>query len=372
MATSAGGVTARVAVVPDGPGPLRIEEVDLPAPTGHQVLVREFASGICHSQLHQIHGPRKRPQVIGHEATGEVLAVGDQVDHVGVGDRVLLTFQPRNRNQTSRPPGAARVALGDGSDAVSPQIYTWATHTIADEQYVIPMAPDLPTDVTAVVGCAVLTGAGAALRAAAISAGDSVAIWGVGGVGLNTVAAARKLGANPIIAVDLDGAKLDLARRFGATHVVNAADEDPVEAVRRLTPGADDAYGYRGLPVQGVDVAFDVVATPESFVQAFRATRNGENTLRAGGMTVVVGVPQRDLALPGAEILMSERQVRGTIGGTSIPDEDIPAYLDWYRAGELDLDALITARIGLDEINEAVQMLDDGKVLGRSIIEFDD
>ncbi len=370
MATSTDGVTARVAVVPEGPGPLRIEEVDLPAPTGHQVLVREFASGICHSQLHQIHGPRSAPQVVGHEATGEVIGVGDEVDHVGVGDRVLLTFQPRNRNRTTRRPELASLTLGDGSVARSPQIYTWATHTLADEQYVIPMAPDLPTDVTAVVGCAVLTGAGAALRAASVEVGDSVAVWGVGGVGLNTVAAARKLGADPIIAVDLDEAKLDLARRFGATHLVNASDEDPIEAVRRLTPGPADAYGFRGLPVAGVDVAFDVVATPDSFVQAFRATRPGENTLRSGGTTVVVGVPQKDLTLPGAELLVSERQVRGTIGGTSVPDDDIPAYLDWYRAGELDLDALVTSRVGLDEINEAVQFLTDGKVLGRSIIEF--
>ena len=370
MATAAAGVTARVAVVPDGSGPLRIEEVDLPAPTGHQVLVREFASGICHSQLHQIHGPRPKPQVIGHEATGEVVAVGEEVDHVAPGDRVLLTFQPRNRNRTTRRPWSANVTLGDGTTAISPQIYTWATHTLADDQYVIPMAPDLPTDVTAVVGCAVLTGAGAARRAATIAEGDSVAVWGVGGVGLNTVAAARMLGADPIIAVDLDEAKLDLARLFGATHLVNANDQDPVEAVRQLTPGAEDAYGFRGLPVGGVDVAFDVVATPDSFVQAFRATRNGENTLRPGGTTVVVGVPQRDLTLPGAEILVTERQVRGTIGGTSVPDDDIPAYLDWYRTGDLDLDSLVTSRVGLDEINDAVKMLDDGKVLGRSIIEF--
>ena len=158
------GVTARVAVLPKDPGPLQIEELDLPAPTGHQVLVREFASGICHSQLHQMHNPRRAPMVIGHEATGEVLGIGDAVDHVQPGDRVLLTFQPRDLRETDRMPESAGVDLPDGVRAVSPQIFTWSSHTIADDQFVIPLADDLPTDVTAIVGCAVLTGAGAVLR----------------------------------------------------------------------------------------------------------------------------------------------------------------------------------------------------------------
>ena len=363
-------VTARVAVLPKDPGPLRIEEVELPAPTGHQILVKEFASGICHSQLHQMHNPRSTPMVIGHEATGEVLAVGSEVDHVGPGDRVLLTFQPRNLRHTDRMPAAAGVDLADGTRAESPQIFTWATHTVADDQYVIPLGDDTPTDVTAIVGCAVLTGAGAVLRAAAVEEGQSVAIWGVGGVGLNAVAAARKVGADPIIAVDVDDMKLELARRFGASHLVNAKEVDPVDTVRQLTPGPPHAHGFRGLPIAGVDAAFDVVATPETFLQAFRSTRSSQNTIRAGGTTVVVGVPQGDLTLPGAEMLVNERQIRGTIGGTSVPEDDIPTFLDWYRHGELDLDALVTSRVALDEINEATKLLEDGKVLGRTIIEF--
>ena len=363
-------VRARVAVLPKEPGPLRIEDVDLAAPTGHEVLVKEFASGICHSQLHQMHNPRPTPMVIGHEATGEVLAVGEEVTHVKPGERVLLTFQPRDMRGVERMPTAAGVELGDGTRAASPQIFTWSTHTKVDDQYVIPLGDDTPTDVTAIVGCAVLTGAGAVLRAAAVEPGQSVAIWGVGGVGLNAVAAARKVGANPIIAVDVDDEKLELARRFGATHLVNALEADPIDMVRQLTPGPPDAHGFRGQPIAGVDYAFDVVARPETFLQAFRSTRSGQNTLRSGGTTVVVGVPQGELPIPGAEMLVNERQVKGTIGGTSIPGEDIPTFLDWFRAGELDLDALVTSRVGLDEINEATKLLEDGKVLGRTIIEF--
>lgn len=361
---------ARVAVLPKDPGPLRIEEVELPAPSGHDVVVAEFASGICHSQLHTMHNPRRSPIVLGHEATGEVLAVGEEVTHVAPGDRVLLTFQPRDLRGIDRMPGQAGVDLGDGTRAESSQIFTWATHTIADEQYVIPLGDDTPTDVTAIVGCAVLTGAGAVLRAAAVERGQSVAIWGVGGVGLNAVAAARKVGAHPIIAVDVDEEKLELARRFGATHLVNAKAQDPVEAIRELTPGPAGAHGFRGQPIAGVDVAFDVVATPDTFLQAFRSTRTGRNTIQAGGVTVVVGVPQEDFSLPAVEMLVNERQVRGTIGGTSIPGEDIPRYLQWFKDGDLDLDALVTSRVGLDEINEATKLLEDGKVLGRTIIEF--
>jgi len=361
---------ARIVVLPKEAGPMTVEDIELPDPVGHQVLVKEYASGICHSQLHQIHRPRSTPLVLGHEATGQVLAIGSEVTHVSPGDDVLLTFQPRDLRHTNRQPGVAGVELEGGERAVSPQIFTWATHTIADDQYVIPLAPGTPTDVTAIVGCAVLTGAGAVMRSGEVRAGQSVAVWGVGGVGLNAIAAARIIGADPVIAVDLDDEKLALARKFGATHLINAAETDPVEAIRALTPGPDGAHGFRGMPIAGVDFAFDVVANQQSFLQAFRSTRSSRNTIQPGGTTVVVGVPQGDLQLPAVEMLVHERQVRGTIGGTSIPGEDIPTYLDWHRTGQLDLDALVTSRVGIDEINEATKMLDEGKVLGRSIIEF--
>lgn len=361
---------ARVAVLPQEPGPLRVETVDLPAPTGHEVLIREFASGICHSQLHQMHGPRRSEVVLGHEATGEVLAVGDAVTHIAPGDRVLLTFQPRDLRSTNRAPGVASVELPDGRRAVSPNIFTWSDHTLVDDQYVIPVAPDTPTDVTSIVGCAVLTGAGAVLRAAKVAPGNSVAVWGVGGVGLNAVAAARMAGADPIVAVDIDDEKLELARRFGATHTVNANEQDPTEVVRELTLAQDQGHGFRSSPIAGVDFAFDVVARPETFVQAFRATRNSRLAVHAGGTVVVVGVPQGSFDLPAQELLVSERSIIGTIGGTAVPEEDIPMFLSWYEQGDLDLDALVTSRVGLDEINEATRMLEEGKVLGRSIIEF--
>lgn len=348
---------------------MRIEEIELPDPTGHQVVVKEFASGICHSQLHQIHNARRSEVVLGHEATGEVLAVGDEVTNVKPGQKVLLTFQPRDLRTTDRMPWMASVESGGGK-AASSNIFTWSDHTICDDQYVIAVPDDTPMDVTAPVGCAVLTGAGAVLRAANVQPGQSVAIWGVGGVGLNAVAAARMAGANPIIAVDVDDVKLDLASRFGATHVVNGAETDPVAFIREMTPGPEGAHGFRGLPIAGVDYAFDVVARNQTFQQAFQSTRNSRNAVHGGGTTVVVGVPQESFELPAVEMLMNERQILGTLGGTAVPDEDIPTFVEWFKNGDLDLESLVTSRVGLDEINEACQMLDDGKVLGRSIIEF--
>ncbi len=365
------GTAARVVVLPKDPAPMRVEEVELPDPTGHQVVIKEFASGICHSQLHQIHQARNGDAVLGHEATGEVMAIGPDVTTVKPGDRVLLTFQPRNLRDTDRMPWMADLELPGGNTARSANIFTWATHTIADDQYVIPVPADTPVDVTSIVGCAVLTGAGAVLRAAEVQPGQSVAIWGVGGVGLNAVAAARMAGADPIIAVDLDDEKLELAKRFGATHAVNAGEGDAVKQIRALTPGPEGAFGFRGVPISGVDFAFDVVANQKTFSEAFNSTRNSRNAVHGGGTTVVVGVPTGgDFSLPAISMLTNERKVMGTIGGTAMPETDIPRFLEWYRNGDLDLDALVTSRVGIDEINEATKLLEDGKVLGRTIIEF--
>ncbi|MYA18965.1 MAG: alcohol dehydrogenase catalytic domain-containing protein [Chloroflexi bacterium] len=174
---------ARVVVCPQGPGPLRIEEVELPDPGPHQVVVKQLASGVCHSQLHQMHGPRERPQLLGHESTGIVLAAGSEVSHVREGDRVMVTWVVR-KPDASRLPKMASLRLGDGSVAHSQNTFTWADHTIADEQFVVSLPDDAPTDVTAIIGCAVMTGAGAVYHTAGVQRGESVAVFGVGGVGV--------------------------------------------------------------------------------------------------------------------------------------------------------------------------------------------
>ena len=365
--------TARVVVLPETPGAaLRIDEVELPDPGPHQVLLREIASGICHSQLHQMHGPRTHDVVLGHEATGEVLAVGEGVTNVAPGDRALLTFVPRDAPNTDRRPVPAECTVGGGRTAIAQNIFTWADHTLADEQFVVKVPDDTPMDVTAIVGCAVMTGAGGVLNAADVRPGSTVAVWGVGGIGLPVVAAARKRGASMIIAVDVDDAKLAMATAFGATHTVNSTEVDNVgKYIRELTPGPPGAWGFRGSRIAGVDSGFDCVALPQTIEEMLQSVRNARQSAHPGGTAVVLGVPQERFELDIVRHLITgEKRFLGSIGGTSVPERDFPTFLQWYRDGDLDLDRFVTRRFALEEINEATAALEAGHILGRSIIEL--
>ena len=169
-------VSARIVVQPQEPAPLQIIELDLPAPGPHQVVVKQYASGVCHSQLHQMHNPRQNPIVLGHESTGEVLSVGSEVSHVAPGDTVMVTWVPRDAANTDRAPSPAAISLPDGSVARSQNVFTWADTTIADEQYVVKVDANIKRDVTSIIGCAVMTGAGAVENTAKVQAGESDAL----------------------------------------------------------------------------------------------------------------------------------------------------------------------------------------------------
>ena len=351
-------VSARVVILPQEQNtPLRIEEIKLPDPGPHQVVVKQFASGVCHSQLHQMHRPRTFNVVLGHESTGVVLAKGSEVNHVKEGDRVMVTWVARDREHLTRAPEPAVLDLPDGSTARSQNVFTWADHTIADEQYVVKMAEDVPTDVTAIIGCAVMTGAGAVYYTAGVKEKQSVAIFGVGGVGLSAIAAAAVIGADPIIAVDLSEEKLDFAKKFGATIGVNASESDPVQRVRELTDG-------------GADFAFDCIGVKQTMEQIMAAVRSGVVGGRSGGTAVLVGVPMTTAELNMADMLIGEKTYKGSIGGSCKPDRDFPMFIRWFKEGQLDLNALVTTRYKLDQINEATTALQNGQIAGRSILEI--
>ena len=232
---------ARVVVVPGEPGPLQVRDVSLPDPGPYQVVVKQFASGICHSQLHQMHRPRGGvAQILGHESTGVVTAKGKEVKHVKEGDHVMVTWVPRDGEHATRRPDGIALDVGGGVTARTGNCFTWCDNTIADEQYVVKIDNNERTDVTAIIGCAVMTGAGAVYYTAGVQKGQSVAVFGVGGVGLSAIAAAAVVGADPIIAVDLDDAKLEFAKKFGATIGVNASEVDAVEKIRELTTSTTD------------------------------------------------------------------------------------------------------------------------------------
>ncbi len=253
-----------MAVVDEGSHPnpdVRLVEVPLPDVGPHQVLVEVTASGVCHSQLHQIDAPRSEPLLLGHEATGIVRGKGSRVRHVSVGESVVISWLPRT-------PGAKRVAaastarLPDGRVAKSRNVFTWATHTLVDGQFVNPTPTGLDPIVASVLGCAVMTGAGAVVNTAAVRRSQSVAVIGVGGVGLSAIAAARHVGAAPIVAVDIDDAKLELSLALGATCTVNANREDPVQAVRRMTTSARGERTARVRPLLGLTSCSSASAEP--------------------------------------------------------------------------------------------------------------
>ena len=359
---------ARVVVLPQQQAPLEIQELELPDPGPTQVVVKQYASGVCHSQLHQMHRPRQGPVLLGHESTGVVIAKGTAVEHVEEGDTVLVTWVPRDAARAKSAPARATLAIA-GGNAVSQNVFTWADHTIADEQFVVKASADIAQDVTAIIGCAIMTGAGAVVNTAEVQQGDSVAIFGVGGVGLSAVVGAKMRGANPIIAVDLDEAKLDFAKRFGATHGINASQVDAVEAIHAMT-GKPGQTTIGGRPVTGVDFAFDCIGLKVTMEQIVPACRPGHFGVCQGGTAVLVGVPSTTVELNAGEMLGTEKQFRGSIGGSCSPDRDFPMFLDWHANGDLDLESLVTERYPIEQINEATTALEQGRIAGRAILEF--
>ena len=207
------------------------------------------------------------------------------------------------------------------------------------------------------------------LDGAQVQPGQSVAIFGAGGVGLCAIAAAREVGADPIIAVDLDEAKLATARHHGATETVNASEVDPVKRIRELTP-SPGCFDMRGQPVSGVDYAFDCIGAGETVRQILPSARNKPLGSDVRSTAVLVGIPRETLSVEAIDLLMHEKHLTGSIGGSCRPERDVPVFLDWFARGALDLDALVTRRFALDQINEAVAALEKGEIEGRTILEF--
>jgi len=349
---------ARVALLPPGERRLRIEEAELPEPGPHQVVVRTAATGVCHTQLHQIDSKRSEPMLLGHESAGYVKAVGSAVTHVQPGQAVMLTWLqrlPYRRHGTDD----VDVRLPGGVLSTD-RLWTWGDHTIVDESYVVAITGETPVDLAAVVGCAVMTGAGAITRGVSVRPGDSVAIFGAGGIGLSAIAAAAVVDADPIIAIDIDPNKLELARQFGATDVVDASSVDPVEAIRGLSKRWD------GPP--GVHYAFDCVGAQPTMAQIVQAI-HGRYEARPGGVAVQIGVPVTNIELDGEDFLFSGRKYVALLGDGVIPERDFPIFLRWHAQKKLDLSLLVSRRYALDEVNDAIGALAAGKIMGRAILD---
>jgi Zn-dependent alcohol dehydrogenase len=338
--------------------PMVIEEIDIPDPGPNQVTVRNLATGVCHSQVHQLRNPGlPRPMALGHEGSGVVTQVGKGVTHVKEGDHVISTWVSRSPIRglpVSKPTGATfrgEPIIADGD------VYTWSEHMVTFGEKVVPMSASDPIDISCLIGCAVLTGAGAVLHTAKVEPGQSVAVFGVGGVGLSAIGAAAIAGADPVIAVDLHDEKLQFAREFGATHGINASNSDSVDAIWEIQPG-------------GVDYALDAVGVPVTALEIIQAVKQGgPRADNQGGTAVLVGIPVADVAFNLNDILLYQRNYCGSLGATE-PDSDFPLFLEWMRDDKFPLGKLVTNRYSLDQIGEACAALEQEEILGRAIIEF--
>jgi len=358
----------RAAIFVEPKKPLVVDEVEFPDPGTDQVLVKLFSSGVCHSQLHTMQRParpgHRLPELLGHESTGIVVAKGCDVTHVKEGDHVITTWVDRDSATTDQPmvmhalnDRAQYMATWKGTEVMH-SAATWAEYAVAQERMVLPIAKDVATDVTSIIGCAVMTGAGAIINTLQVRPGQSVAVFGAGGIGLCAVSAAAIVAAYPVIAVDISDQKLDFARRFGATHVVNSRDVDAVQAIKDLTGG-------------GADFAIDAIGLPQTQEQILRAVRPGYSGLNRGGCALLVGITPPDAkAVLDTSLFVGNRSFTRTSGGDCKPDRDFPIFLRWFREGKLKLNELVTNRYKLEQINEAVDDLEHGRILGRGIVTF--
>jgi Zn-dependent alcohol dehydrogenase len=349
--------------------PLVVDEVEFADPGTDQVLVKLFASGVCHSQLHTMKRParpgHRLPELLGHESTGVVVARGRDVRHVKEGDHVITTWVDRDNSTTDQP--LVMHALNDRMQylgnwrgkEVMHSAATWAEFALAQERVVLPLPKDVSTDVTSIIGCAVMTGAGAIINTLEVRSGQSVAVFGAGGIGLCAIAAASIVGAYPIVAVDVSDEKLEFARRFGATHRINSKNVDAVQDIKDLTHG-------------GVDFAIDAVGLPQTQEQILRAVRPGYSGRDKGGTALLIGItPPNAKAMLDTSLFAGSRSFTRTSGGDCKPDRDFPIFIRWYREGKLNLNELITNRYKLEQINEAVEDLEHGRILGRGILTYD-
>jgi S-(hydroxymethyl)glutathione dehydrogenase/alcohol dehydrogenase len=359
----------KAAIISAPRAPLTIEEIDIAQPIDREVLVRTAVSGVCHSDLHYVDRPSvtpSQPGVLGHEAAGVVEAIGPNVTDLQPGDHVIACLSffcgkceyclvGRTNLCANKPARSAqeapRLSRGGTPLLQFAGIGAYAEQMLVHENALVKITKEMPLDKAALISCGVMTGVGAALNRAKVAPASTVAVFGVGGIGMSVIQGSRIAGARKIIAVDLVGYKLQRAREFGATDTINASDTDPVQAIRELTNG-------------GADYAFEAIGLSETAWQAFEC-------LRDGGQATMLGVaePGAMVSVPAAA-LRREKILTGSSMGSNHFKVDMPKYIDLYFQGKLLLDEMITNRYSFDGVNDAFEALRGGEVM-RSVLMFD-
>lgn len=356
--------------------PLKIEELTLESPGKNQVLVKIKAAGLCHSDLSVIDGnrPRQTPMVLGHEAAGIIIELGPDVKGFEVGDHVVFAFLPTcghceycNKGKPALCINGAMAnnqgVLLDGSQKIINKdnqkyyhhlgVSGFSQYSIASIYSLVKIDKTYPFEIAALFGCAVMTGVGSVVHTASIKAGDSLLVVGLGGVGLSAILGAKAAGASKIIAADINQDKLEAAKDFGAHYLINTTQPDALELLKtKITShGVDKSVEFAGA-MQALDFAF--------------------NATKKGGVTVTGALPNpKDrLSLNPLVLVAEEKTLKGCYLGSCIPTRDIPAFLELYKNGNLEVEKLITHRLGLEQINEGFERLASGQAI-RQVILFD-
>ncbi len=365
----------KAAVLYEHGKPLVIDELELDSPKEREVLIEYKAAGLCHTDLSLINGVARMsplPCVPGHEGAGVVQEIGPAVTTVKPGDHVLLMWVPvcgrcyyclrgqpylcaeKDKNRGgAMPDGTYRLRNGPRTVHSMMGVGSFSEYNVVAETCVLPIDPGIPFDIAAIAGCGVITGVGAVINKAKVRPGNSVAVLGAGGVGLNVIQGAVLANATKIVAIDILDNKLELAKVFGATHVINASKEDPLKKALEITNGI------------GVDYAFEAVGSAETTQTAYRL-------IRRGGSVIIVGVPDLDakLTLPLAEIPVMEKSIMGSFYGSGDIRSELITLLELYKAGRINLENLITNRYRLEEINKGFNDLEAGKN-ARGVIMYE-
>ncbi len=349
--------------------PLEVEEISISKPGPREVLIRTAAAGVCHSDLHFVEGlyPAQTPMVLGHESAGVVEQVGSSVSYVKPGDHVItclsvfcghceqcltghmsLCANPETKRGPDEEPRLSQEAAPVQQFA---NLSSFAEQMLVHEHAIVKIREDMPLDRAALIGCGVTTGVGAVFHTAGVEPGSTVAVIGCGGIGLSCINGAALAGAARVIAIDMVDSKLEMAKTFGATDVINGNDGDPVEQVRELTG-------------DGVHYSFEAIGLKQTAEQAF-------SMIKAGGTATIIGmIPVGvKIELMGAAFLQ-EKKIQGSMMGSNRFRVDMPRFIDFYLAGKLHLDEMVSKRIGLSDINEAFVDMKSGSV-ARSVIVFD-
>ena len=345
--------------------PVAIEMIEVPNPGPGEVLIDVKACGVCHTDLHYREGAinDEFPFLLGHEAAGIVEEVGEGVSDLNPGDFVILNWRAvcghcrscrRGRPWNCFATHNATQKMTLDSKELSPAlgIGAFAEKTLVAAGQATKVNPAAKPEVAGLIGCGVMAGLGAAMNTGQVSRGDSVAVFGCGGVGDAAIEGSRLAGAHTIIAVDIDDKKLEWAKEFGATHVVDSTKVDPIEAIREITDG------------NGVDVAIEAIGLPITYEQAFYSRD-------LAGTVVLVGVPNPEMKieLPMIEIFGRGGTLKSSWYGDCLPSRDFPMLIDLYLQGRLELDRFVSETIGLDEVEEAFHKMERGEVL-RSVVVF--